>query len=447
MHHASLIFVLGTVHLAALCVGCTDSQGDRITFRQWWEGRGRSTPTESSETEPGPRGPSEEPPQGADRSEVARSNGSAEARGNPAIGVARRPPPANAVQSDGLAILGEFITVEDTLGPIRPAIEELAGTLPPKVYYQKAAELVRRQLLDEVAAHLIYNLARRRITEQMEPGVQKAVDRMERDRINREFQGLETEYVNYLEKNGKSRDEIRARLRRAVVVDSYLRETLIPLIPSPSKRELLSYYQSHGSDYAEPLRRELFMIDIMIRAFLDSETLRSRRRPSPEQMAEARKKARSAIEAAAKDLQGGKPFEEVARAYSEGVNKDNGGAWGFIRSPMAGRWDLPYRRFQELGEGETSEIIEAADSFFIVKVGRVEGGAVKSFQEAQPEIVRILKNRRFHKRRADFLQDQLQQSQATIGDLDSFVAQLMNAVPRPSASDAMNIAGNTTPGN
>lgn len=409
---------------AALCLvvttGCINSQGQRINMKQWWQHR---TATQEPET----------PDQGQEASadQIAAKEPSDQVAKKPTddvndgASVRRKPLPINAVRSDALVVNDETITVRDILDPVLPSINKLAATLPPNLYYDRVVELVRRRIVDAVAQRLIYRRASERINEQIEPQIKKAVDRMERERINREFHGLETQYEKHLEKKNRSRADVREELRRSVVVDTYLRDRLLPMMPALRKRELLNYYRNHLADFSKAQRRELFMIDVPIAAFLS---------PSRHSLAEglplAKQKARSVIDAAAKALKAGEPFEDVARKHSKGVHQDDGGAWGFISSPLAGRWKVPCERFFKLAEGETSEIIESDKSFFIVKAGKVEPGNVASFQDAQPQITRTLKNRRFQKLKAEFLQKELAQS--TIGSLDDFITQTMRSVPRPT---------------
>lgn len=407
---------LDRFHLAALlCLvvtaGCVNTQGERISMRQWWQDR--TAPHE---------------PETLDQEQTAIASQAAEGPTDDKsvdASLPGRPLPINAVRSDALVVNDEVITVRDILNPVLPAINKLAATLPPNLYYDRVLELVRLRIVDAVAQRLIYRRASERINEQIEPQIKKAVDRMERERINREFRGLETEYEKHLKKKNRRRADVREELRRSVVVDTYLRDRLLPMMPAPRKRELLNYYRSHLADFSKAQRRELFMIDVPIAAFLS---------PSRHSLAEglplAKQKSRSAIEAAAKALKAGEPFEDVARKHSKGVHQADGGAWGFISSPLAGRWKVPCERFFELAEGETSEIIESDKSCFIVKAGRVEPGNVASFQEAQPRITRILKNRRFQKLKSEFLQKELEQS--TIGSLDDFITQTMRSVPRPT---------------
>ncbi|MBX3396025.1 MAG: peptidyl-prolyl cis-trans isomerase [Phycisphaerae bacterium] len=337
--------------------------------------------------------------------------------------------PIHAVLSDGLMVNSEIITVNDILEPIQPEIDKLAASLTEELYYRRVLELVRQQIVDAVAHLLIYRRASQSITTEMEPAIKKAIEQMERERIGREFHGLETEYENHLQKKKTSRESVKQRLRRVIVVDSYLRERLLPRIPAPSKRELYKYYQEHIADYTIVASRELYLIDIPIAAFFERDILLRKRPPLPEEERLAAQLARDEAEAALRELNSGKDFEEVARVRSHGPHKEDGGFWGALRSPMAGRWKTPYEHFMQMREGEVSPIIEASKSFFIVKVGKVEEARVRSFEEVQPEIVQELRNERFHRLKSEFLQSELETS--TIGSLELFVRQVMSNTPPP----------------
>ncbi len=340
------------------------------------------------------------------------------------------PPPSepdvfdtSAIRADALIVNGQAITVSDILEPIDPQLTELARTMSADLYYRRVAELVRQQIIDEVATLLIFRRASRRITEELEPNIQKVVELMERERINREFGGRETSYENHLQRQNKTRQQVLDRLRRDVIVDSYLRERILPMIPAPRKQELMQYYREHLADYSTPGRREVSIIDVPIASFLDKS-----RSVAPDDRARAEAEARAAIDAAHEALRRGESFEDVARRHSRFKQAD-AGYWGFLTEPLQERWETPSRRAFEMGENEISDVIVAARSFFIVKTGRVEPGHTQSFEQAQPDIVDKIRGRRFNRARAEFLQRELETS--TIGSLDAFVAQVMLAAPRP----------------
>lgn len=336
-------------------------------------------------------------------------------------------PSAQAIHSDGLVIDDETVTIEDVLEPLMPTLQQMCKTLAAQLYYKQASEMIRQRIVESVAQHLIYRRAKKDINEQIEPALNKEVDKIERERINREFHGIEAEYDNYLHKSNRTRADVRKRLRAAVVVESYLRERLVKRVQYPRKKDLLDYYHQHIDDYSTSERREMLLIDIPIASFLDM------KKPLLAQdQAAAEQKARSEIEAAAKALRDGKKFEEVAKEYSRGLHKDEGGSWGMISTPLSGRWQKPSEKLFELKDGEVSPIIEDSKSFFIVKAGKTERKEVKSFQEMQPQIAQRIQDERFHKLRADFLEAELRKS--TISPIDPFFSQVMNQIPKPKSS-------------
>lgn len=370
---------------------------------------------------------------GRDSSAAARYARTADA-------VDRRSPSPGAIRADALVVNNETISVIDILEPIQPNLEQLSRELPPEIYYQRAAQVVRLQIVEAVAQHLIWRRAQAQVSENLKPQLDKAVDRMEKERINREFGGRETIYEKFLTKHGKSRSEVRERLRRTVVIDSYLRDRLLPLVPMPRKNELWDFYQAHKRDFESQARREMFLIDIPVGAFVERRSVYG---PNSEELAAASERARQSAEEAAAALAAGESFDEVARRFSHGPRREDGGAWGFItmpsdtaHAPLQGRWATPSRRLFELEAGQVSEIIKdpSGDGFFIVKAGRAEEASVVSFQDAQPEIVDTLRQQRFVKLRADFLQSELDKS--TIGSLDEFMEIVMEAIPYPRSGGA-----------
>ncbi|MFQ5502159.1 MAG: peptidylprolyl isomerase [Phycisphaerae bacterium] len=429
-----LILLLIPVGLA-----CMDSDGNRTTLQQWWKNRfvtgseSAVSASESPATEPIVVTRASDSETGTTDDKQENRTQVADATIGPTSGRVSRPP-LGAIRSDALLINNEAITARDILEPLMPQIEELSKTLPAGSYYERVVDLVQQQLKDTVAQRLIYRRARQTINDSIEPRIDKAVEQMERERINREFGGLETRYAQYLQDQNKTREEVRERLRRFVVVDSYLRDQLLPMIGAPRKRELMNYYRAHLAEFSKPERREMFLIDIPSYIFVDIKAS-----PSPDAEEKAERAARASIDVAAGALADGRPFSEVAGAFSKGPHAGDGGAWGFISSPMAGPWKLPYERFVEMGEGEISDVIEVDHEvangltmkrFFIVKVGRVEGGTVTSFKDAQPEIVMHLKNQQFQKLKYEFLRKEFDRS--TIGDLREFLPTIMQSIPRPT---------------
>lgn len=422
------------VVIGAIGAGCTDAQGNRTGMIQWWQDR-------SATSAPSPQGerPAHAPEENvADAADPARPTpadrspapdhpnppGSSEDRLPDRVGPAR-----GAVRAGVVVVGDQIINVTDVLDPIRQLLERAARELGPGAYGQRRNEIIRGAIIDAVSERLIWQEARLLINEQIEPQLKKSVDALEKRDINRDFDGRETRYEQYLATIGQTRERVRVAIRRKVVVNQYLRDKLLPMIAAPTKRELRKYYGTHPEEFSRRARRELLLIDIPIRVFLTraDEGIDAK-------FQEARGKAQAQIEAAEAELAAGEPFEDVARKYSHGIKKDQGGQWGMLSAEactLNDRWKPAWERLCRLEPGSRSEPFEASKAFFIVKVGRAEGGETTSFEEAQVSIKPRLREQRFARLRATFLQKRFDQSQVRQEELDVFFRDVIDAAPRP----------------
>lgn len=419
----------------AFCIaagtGCQNPDGQPVTMGQWWESRFGNKNKASAESAG----------QSTERGSVSTARSDSTTLGEPvsATPTSARPvsrvesqdraPSRSAITSDVLVLNDETVDVMDVLDPIRGMLSEAAAKKPPREYLNYRDDLVRRQIVETVAERLIWQEARSAVSEDVKPQLEKIVTAMEKDRINREFGGLETNYEKYLAANGRTRADVRKMLERGIMIDRYLKDRLLPLIASPTRAELKKYYDQHQADFTTQTRRELLLIDIPIAAFLES-----RRVVTDAQIATARAKAKAQADEAARAIAAGQPFEEVAKKYSKGLNKEKGGSWGVIDEPLQDRWEVPSKRLFTLGHGQVSEVIEVEKSFFIVKANVVEQGKTTSFTDAQPEIMRKMRQERFIKLRGEFLQKRFAKSQ--VGSMDDFYRRVLAACPRPGGEKA-----------
>ena len=418
----------------ALCVaantGCHGPDGESVSMGQWWDSRFGDKDNSSEESS---ERSNESEAVANPRNDSAATGSPVSATPTSARPVSRieaqdREPSRSAITSDVLVLNDETVDVMDVLDPIRSMLTEAAASKPPREYMKYRDDVVRRQIVEAVAERLIWQEARNAVSEDVKPQIEKIVIAMEKDRINREFGGLETNYEKYLTRNGRTRADVRKMLERGIMIDKYLKDRLLPLIASPTRSELKKYYDQHLADFTTQSKRELYLIDIPIAAFLEQ-----RRVITDAQIAAATAKARAQADEAARAIAAGQPFEEVAKKYSKGLHKEKGGAWGVINEPLQGRWEVPSKRLFTMSQGQVSEVIENEKSFFIVKANVVEQGKTTSFTEAQPEIMRKIRQERFIKLRGDFLQKRFAKSQ--VGSMDNFYRRVLAACPPPGGGE------------
>lgn len=417
------------VRIAALCVltGCTNDGQRPDTLRGWREKALGGDDAAHHAAAPAPSRTTGD--------DAAPESGAAAAQA-PAV----QPAPSAAARSDGaagprepvrlstsgsgrlLTVNGETITVEEILQPIRARLVENAQTQSPNDYYAGLVKAVRDQIITEVAERLVWREAKRQLTEDTDKQIDAAVERIERDRIQREFGGRESRYEAALVEEGTTREKTRLRIRRRLVVQQWVRDRLLPRV-SITRRELMSYYQQNQHEFTKGGRVEMFLIDIPLRSLLSSSELNDAAR-----LDDARRQARATLEEALSKIRDGTlGFEDAARRYSKGLNAQSGGKWGFISEPLQGYWEAPSKQVLAFSAGQMSKVCDGPDCVYIVKAGGVDPPRVTGFEAAQPRIMEKVRQQRLSAMESEYLQSLLEQ--ADISPLDPFVQAVIEAAP------------------
>ena len=322
---------------------------------------------------------------------------------------------------------GEAVSVEEILEPLYEYLTRQSEALGEVEYRDLLLRTTRRQIDLEISNILIYQEAQREYSEQMLEQFDKIADRRIKDIINRRFGGVHARYEEHLKKLNLSVDHMKERQKRHVMVIEFLRSQLRPLLRQPSRDELVQEFEARKDEFASPAKAELFLIEVPVRSELEN---KSPSQATSVELAEARKRARQRIVRAQEELASGVEFPAVAKAYSRGLGKSNGGAVGEI-SPgsLAQPYQEPDRVLFDLGENQISDIIETDDSFFLVKCGKKTPTKEPSFEEAQAKLTENLLDRQFDERRAEYIVKLW--AKGTIEKYQEFQYAVFAAAPRP----------------
>ena len=216
---------------------------------------------------------------------------------------------------------------------------------------------------------------------------------------------------------GLSVEQARERVRRELIIIRHLQQTVGAKVQEPTRRELMHFFEQRKGEMTVPERRELWLIEVP-------------KGDPPEA-------ARAHAEQALSELNSGADFGEVARKYSQGVQAANGGAWGMVGSDsLRARWSPAVEALFQLPPGGTSEVIEADDAFFVVRVGKIEPRQEPDFTEMQIPLRKSYRDHQFN-----VLVDELVarlQERATIHpeNLNLFLRAVIEASPTPTGDGA-----------
>jgi len=400
------------VWLPTLLAGWAGCQG-----LSWspWSGPGSSPPA--------PPVPASEPAQQAALTAAAATPADVESQRGPR-------PQGPWVGPGALLVNGEEITVEEVLDPIRAHLERAAATLSYTPYRDEVQRVVGQQIWQLVNEVLVYRDARKTLNERVDQALDKEVERLIQARIDREFDGLQARFESHLAELGWSMDRVRELVRRQVLVSEFLRQRLKEAVPEPSRQELYAYYQQHLAEYRRPASAELFLIEIPVADLVDE----SQAAGEASAHLQARRQALEVARRARQEIDSGVAFAAVARSYSKGLKAPDGGAWGVITAPgLRGRYAEASRRLFQMKAGECSEVIDAGESFFIVRAGLVTPEHTVPFEEAQPEIRDTLRAARVREMETEYLARL--REKADIQRWEEFKKEVVARIPRPATEE------------
>jgi hypothetical protein len=433
-HKAVILSMTWTLFLN----GC---QGDKGFRWDWWKKQETPKAKETAKAPytPGPdddllKGPASRPTstQSTTRPVTRRDWAAARPASQPGKTTSRRAD-GTSIETPILFVNDDVITVKEVLDPLREEMTAKTRELAPSEYRRYMGQRLMTQVVHLIDEILAYGEVKKEVTEDMENAIKKAVDQTERNRINAEFGGRFSRYEAWLESNGESREDVRKRIRRRILVQRYLQDKFLPLVRAPNRQELWKYYEKHPDEFTEPLRVEMFLIDVPYWAFLEGTPSDDRQTMWPKvsgpRRLEARRAAQRHMDLAVQEIKSGIPFESVAQSYSKGPNSAKGGAWGTI-SPggLTGRWAEAAEALFQLKTGQVGDVVRTDDGLFLVKAGQRSERRVIPFIDAQTLIEKRLVKEQQDRLESDFLNKL--RSKATLGDVPSFLKAVYDAAPK-----------------
>lgn len=267
---------------------------------------------------------------------------------------------ANIVNGIRAIVHDQVITLQDVQELTAPAANVLQRQYPgqPQVVMERLAkaetdnlqQLMQRQLILHEFKTAGYSLP------------ESVMDDVVQERIRARY-GDQRSLTKTLQAEGITKERFRERLRENVILELMRQKNISSeLIISPQKVE--NYYQANKEEFKVEDRVKLEMI-VLNRA-PDAAT------PNPDALAKE-------ILLKVKD---GTPFTELATMYSQRAQRQVGGEW-FARSQL--RPELS-TAITNLKPGDTSDVVETADAYYLVKVQEAEGQSYKPLNEVRPAI-------------------------------------------------------------
>jgi parvulin-like peptidyl-prolyl isomerase len=189
------------------------------------------------------------------------------------------------------------------------------------------------------------------------------------------FNGDRTAFINALQQSGRSMEQYRREQRDNMTVQ-FMRQRYIAAQTVVSPLKVEQYYQKNAAKFASPGEAKVNLIIVRRGVTLEP-------RVSFDGTVQQVDPARMLAEEVIAKLDRGEKFADLARKYSDGPGKENGGDLGWLRRDQM-RKELADVVFG-LQPGKHSGIIDAAEGYYIVMVEGIKKAGARGFAEVRAE--------------------------------------------------------------
>ncbi len=288
-------------------------------------------------------------------------------------------PGADQLDPNAIRINDKKVTVSDILKSADFELKKIGKPGTEKEFLTAAKPLVLQHRNRLVAEALLYGAAERGMNDQ----ARKHLDGEVKDAQERwlsEVGGDKRRMREELAKKGLTLDEALARYRRGATIHLYLQDQLAPRV-TITRDTLLQYYADHESDFRQPQRVQMQIVEIPFDAFLPSPLSN----PTAAEAQAAKARAEQAIRQAATALTRGEEFGVVAERFSRGIKRAEKGIWPPMPAGSFKQEAVAKAAFSQ-PEGGVSGVIETSDGYYIVKTRRIFPGKIENFEDVQTKI-------------------------------------------------------------
>ncbi len=302
----------------------------------------------------------------------------------------------------------DAVTSAEVLKLLRKQLSEIAGDIKRdkeghlnlEDFVPKALGLVQNETMAHIYNLLIYQFARKDL-DKVE-GIDKAIEKMreeKRKEIILQYGGSETKARKELALRGSTIEKELESTEKEMVISGYRDKHFTPTL-KVTRSQLLQYYRLHLKDkFTQEATIEFELIDIW---------------------KSKNKEATKVAERAMAELEEGTEFAEVAKKYSNGYYRDNGGRWRPMHPDSVRDIYKPVvEALKQTEQGALTGIIETDTSVFIGRLIAYTPASVAPFSEVQNDIFLAIRDQRWDTY-SENLGNRLL-AEAVLGDIDGFI--------------------------
>lgn len=325
-----------------------------------------------------------------------------------------------------LRINHETLQAQALWWEINGELKTQAQALSPQGYRAFVNRRAVQLVSDRITEALLYQRASLGLPSRAQSRLDTGIDAEIRRIVTTEHGGVERRYVKHLDSQGKTLQDVREKMRREIIIGSYLEQEVKPKVPQPTRAELLQAFERIVQSSDRLQRRRMSLIDVRVPARLPAEL----QEPTRQQLEQARLEARSRIEAARAALDGGTSFADVAREFSDGLHASEGGSWDWVTpGSVRERFEPAVEALYALTAGQISEVIETTDALMLVRCDEIEPAATPDFQAVQTQLEAQYFRKSYNRLVMKLIDDLRKEAGIDPRDIERFHAGVAEAAP------------------
>lgn len=269
---------------------------------------------------------------------------------------------AEVVERIVAVVNDEIVTAQDLDDLMSPVVAQFRTLYTGKEFDEKVRQAREEYLKKVIEDRLILSEAKRKQVIVKDP----EVDDMMSD-VRNKFPSREL-FTQSIEDQGLTEKKLWNRFRDQIMMQKLVGYEVRSKV-SVSPGEVTEYYKAHPEEFKQGDRVKLQQILIRLGARTDEE-------------------AKAFAQKIVAELRAGKPFEEMAKTYSEGSEAKDGGEMGWIeKGQLMGQID---EKVFALKTGEITEPIQSTLGYHIFKLTERQALGTRSLEEVRDQIQEIL---------------------------------------------------------
>jgi parvulin-like peptidyl-prolyl isomerase len=321
-------------------------------------------------------------------------------------------------RSDQLIVSGELITCEDILSSppeqsaaavsFREKLEELARQTTLEQFLEVARPQVQQRLRNNIITIVLYKRARAELGDNVDEKLDELAEKgLRRFVFEHGNNGAAAEAA--LQRMGMTRASYKEYMRRRILAENLVSLKYVQRQPITHGDLLARYDELKDEYFLQPGVLQLRLIDIQVERMGVSD-------PN----GDPARQARDLAEELRKRIDAGEDFGELARQYSHGFSREEGGLWK-PRDPdaLAPPYDVLARQAQEMEPGQVSDPIETVGHVFIMKIEERQERGYRPLSEVQDRVRESILNDRESQASKELNAEIARQ--AALVDMDRFV--------------------------